>query len=782
MKRTALLINVLFCTATLLAQPKLSPSNIDEVIAAMTLEEKADLLVGGEWIATDKSAESLVMGDEAASRVPGAAGHTTAIPRLGIPSVLVADGPAGLRIYPKRKDTSKTFYTTAFPVGCLLASTWDTELVGRVGQAMGNEVLEYGLDAILGPSINLMRHPLCGRNFEYYSEDPLLTGKIAAAMIRGIQSQGVGTSLKHYAVNNQETNRPNMVAHVDDRTMRELYLRGFEIAVKEGQPWTVMTANNNVNDVHASESPYLLTDILRSEWGYQGVVMTDWLCGYNPVAQIHAGNELLMPGLAYQRNTLLEAMKDGSLSMDDVDRSLRRILGLVVRSPYFHHYKYNNNPDLKAHAQVTRNSAAEGMVLLSNNGALPLKQKRIALFGNSSYNFLSGGTGSGDANNPFTVSLLDGLKNNGFILCDSLASIYEAWLKAKTPKQKGIVLPKKELAPELVPDENLVRKQIAGSDAVVYTLGRVSGEGRDRDEQNDFLLTAEEQQVISLLSVEAHRSGKPFIVVLNIGGVVETASWKDKADAILLAWQGGQEGGNSVSDILCGRVNPSGKLPMTFPVSLSDLESNKNFPLNCGNFPISFSPLWKHTAYAKAIKVEQDQGRRNIDHTYYEEGLWVGYRDIDHFAKQVSFPFGFGLSYTLFSYAEPHIQHNKMGYTVTLNVTNTGAVAGKEIVQLYVSAPQGKLVKPVKELKAFAKTRLLKPGESQKVTLTFTDYDLASFDATAREWIADKGKYIIAIGASSKDLRQKATIRLRKALNWPVTKTSPEIVESLIRQ
>lgn len=779
MKKTTLLISALLCTITMMAQPKLSQDNIDEVIAALTLEEKADLLVGGEWIATDKSAESLVMGDEAASRVPGAAGHTTAIPRLGIPSVLVADGPAGLRIYPKRKDVSKTFYTTAFPVGCLLASTWDTEIVGEVGQAMGNEVLEYGLDAILGPSINLMRHPLCGRNFEYYSEDPLLSGKIAAAMIRGIQSQGVGTSLKHYAVNNQETNRPNMVAHVDDRSMRELYLRGFEIAVREGQPWTVMTANNNVNGAHASESPYLLTDILRGEWGYQGVVMTDWLCGYNPVAQIHAGNELLMPGLAYQRDTLLEAMKNGSLSMADVDRSLRRILKLIVRSPYFHHYKYSDAPDLKAHALVTRHSAAEGMVLLSNNGALPLKQKRIALFGNSSYSFLSGGTGSGDANNPFTVSLQDGLRNNGFILSDSLASVYEVWLKAKTPKQKGIVLPKKELAPEMIPASNLVSEQIAASDAVVYTLGRVSGEGRDRDEQNDFLLTAAEQQVIAMLSAEAHRQGKPFVVVLNVGGAVETASWKNKADAILLAWQGGQEGGNSVSDILCGRVNPSGKLPMTFPVSLADLEANKNFPLGCGNFPISFSPLWKHTAYAKAIKIEQDQGRRNIDHTYYEEGLWVGYRDIDHYDKPVSYPFGFGLSYTQFSYAKPVIQRSNTGYTVTLNIANTGNVAGKEVVELYVSAPQGKLGKPVKELKAFAKTRLLKPGESQTLTLTFTDYDLASFDTAARAWVADKGKYIVSLGASSKDLRQQTSVRLRKTLHWPVTKTSPEIVESL---
>ncbi len=783
MKKWTLTVTALVCAVSLAAQPRLSHDSIDEVLAVMTLEEKAEMLVGAEWKGSQVSAQSLVMGDNVTGRVPGAAGFTVPIPRLGIPGFVVADGTAGLRINPAREGTEKTFYCTAFPVGTLLSSSWDTALVEAAGAAMGEEVREYGVDALLGPGINIMRSPLCGRNFEYYSEDPCLTGKIAAAMIRGIQSRGVGTSLKHFAVNNQETNRPNLDAQADDRTVREIYLRGFEIAVKEGRPWTIMSANNYLNGVHTSESPYLLTDILRGEWGFDGVVMTDWLCGVDPVAQVAAGNDLLMPGLEYQKDELLKAMQDGRLSMEDVDRDVRRILELVMKSPVFQGYAYSNEPNLEAHAAVARRSAAEGMVLLENSGALPLGKevRRIALFGNTSYDFIRGGSGSAAMAGARTVSFTEAILEAGYVLDEGLRQAYEAWIRDKRPVDNGTfkVLALEKRAPEMVPEASLVEASVRAADAVIFTLGRSSGEGHDRSEKDNFLLTDSEKKAIASISVAAHRAGKPFIVILNIGGVIETASWKDAADALLLSWQGGQEGAPAVVDILSGKVNPSGKLPMTFGVHLSDYASSANFPQDAEDYPVAFSPLWKHTPYAAMIHLEENTGRPNIDFTRYEEGIWVGYRDFEHFGKPVSYPFGYGLSYTSFQYGRPRITHKDGKYTVTLKVKNTGKVAGKEVVQLYLSAPSGRHEKPEKELRAFAKTALLAPGESERVTLTFTDYDLASFDTEARAWVADRGRYAVKIGSSSRDIRRAATFKLKDRQAWPVTKESPEIVESL---
>lgn len=761
--------------------PQLSAGDIDDVLASMTLEEKAAILVGGAYNDSQDTARgprSLIMGDEAAGRVPGAGGHTARIRRLGIPSIIVSDGPAGLRINPTREGTDKTFYCTAFPVGVLLSSTWDTGLIEQVGGAMGNEVLEYGVDVLLAPAMNIMRNQLCGRNFEYYSEDPLLAGKVAAAMIRGIQSNGVGTSLKHFAVNNQETNRANLDARVSDRALREIYLRGFEIAVKEGRPWTVMSANNKLNGVFTSESRYLLTDILRDEWGFDGAVMTDWLSGYDAGRQIHAGNDLLMPGIPFQRDSIVAAVKAGKLSVQDLDTDVRRILALVAKSPTFRGHAYSDRPDKEAHARVTRQSASEGMVLLKNDGALPLQggSGTLALFGNTSYEFISGGTGSGDVNSAYTVSLREGLANNGYKLAPDLEKAYMRYLSdgdGDGDKASPLAaLPNVKLREEMDIDAALARQAVAQSDAAIFTIGRISGEGHDRNEVDDFLLTEAERRAMTLVSDCAKEAGKPFVVVLNVGGVVETASWKDGADAILLAWQGGQEGGNSVSDILCGKVNPSGKLPMTFPVSLSDVASNANFPQDCNDFHITFSPLANNIEMLRLMGVgsEPDLGRKDIDFTDYEEGIWVGYRDFEHFGKPVSYPFGYGLSYTTFDYGQPTVRKRKDGYTVSVTVTNSGAVAGKEVVELYVSAPEGGMEKPEQELKAFAKTRLLKPGESQAVELSFTDYDLASFDEGRRAWVTDKGDYEIRLAASSRDVRGTASLKVKKGRSWPVTK------------
>ena len=724
--------------------PQLGKSSLDDVIGAMTLEEKAHIVVGTGMAGF--SGDSTVIG---ATRklVPGAAGTTYPIDRLGIPAVVLADGPAGLRIDPIREGDSATYYCTHFPIGTLLSSTWNQELVESVGQAIGNEVLEYGVDVLLGPALNIHRNPLCGRNFEYYSEDPVVSGKIAAAYVRGVQSNGVGTSIKHFAVNNQETNRMATDAHVSPRALREIYLKGFEIAVKESAPWTVMSSYNYLNGTYTSESKELQTTMLRDEWGFKGMVMTDWFGGKDAVAQMEAGNDMLQPGLPKQYEAIVKGVQDGSLDEAVLDRNVKRILEMILQTPHFKGYKYSNKPDLKAHASVTRQSATEGMVLLKNdNGTLPLAAgvKNVALFGCTSYDFIAGGTGSGNVNRAYTVSLLDGLKNAGYGVDQALKDSYEAYLKAekeRLPKNK-----KEQFMPEVRPAEmtvsaQVIREQAAKADVALVTLGRISGEFLDRMVA-DFNLTKEEQYLLKAVSDAFHAVGKKVVVVLNIGGVIETASWKSAPDAILCAWQAGQEGGNSVADVLSGKVSPSGKLPMTFPVKFEDAASSANFPIDiCASIDL-------------VNKGEKKNDVRNVDYTDYEEDIYVGYRYFDSFGKEVSYPFGYGLSYTDFVYDKAAIQADNGVYTVSVEVKNTGKTAGKEVVQLYVSAPDAASAnKPEKELKAFAKTKELEPGEAVVVTLKVNAADLASYDEAASAWTVTPGNYKFLIGSSSRDIQ-----------------------------
>lgn len=727
--------------------PQLGKSSLDDVIGAMTLEEKAHLVVGTGMAGF--SGDSTVIG---ATRklVPGAAGTTYPIDRLGIPAVVLADGPAGLRIDPIREGDSATYYCTHFPIGTLLSSTWNQELVESVGQAIGNEVLEYGADVLLGPALNIHRNPLCGRNFEYYSEDPVVSGKMAAAYVRGVQSNGVGTSIKHFAVNNQETNRMATDAHVSPRALREIYLKGFEIAVKESDPWTVMSSYNYLNGTYTSESKELQTTILRDEWGFKGMVMTDWFGGKDAVAQMEAGNDMLQPGLPKQYEAIVKGVQEGSLDEALLNRNVKRILEMILRTPHFRGYKYSNKPDLKAHASVTRQSATEGMVLLKNdNGALPLAAgiKNVALFGCTSYDFIAGGTGSGNVNRAYTVSLLDGLKNGGYVVDEALKESYEAYLKAE--KETLAKNKKEEFMPDVRPAEmavsaQVISEQAAKADVALVTLGRISGEFLDRMVA-DFNLTKEEHYLLKAVSDAFHAVGKKVVVVLNIGGVIETASWKSLPDAILCAWQAGQEGGNSVADALSGKVSPSGKLPMTFPVNLEDAASSANFPIDIrANIDL-------------VNKGEKRDEVRNVDYTDYEEDIYVGYRYFDSFGKEVSYPFGYGLSYTDFAYDKAAIQADNGVYTVSVEVKNSGKTAGKEVVQLYVSAPDAaRANKPEKELKAFAKTKELEPGESVVVTLKVNGADLASYDEAASAWKVTPGNYKFLIGASSRDI--KATL------------------------
>ena len=737
--------------STLMAQTKLQADNVDEVLKAMTLEEKAMLVVGGNRRIESSSDNGMIGGH--AQRVPGAAGATQAIPRLGIPSTVLTDGPAGVRISPRRDNDTNTYFCTGFPVGTALACTWNTQLVEDVGKCIGNEVLEYGCDVLLAPGMNIHRSPLCGRNFEYYSEDPFVTGKIAAAYVRGIQSQGVGTSVKHFAANSQETNRMGVDEVISQRALREIYLKGFEIAVREAAPWTVMSSYNRINGPFTQENRELLTTILRDEWGFDGIVMTDWTGLRNTAAQIQAGNDLMEPGNDSQIKDIIDKVKSGALAEADLDICVKRILQYLVKTPAFRAHKYSNKPDLKAHADVTRRCATEGMVLLKNEGqTLPMSNtKTVSVFGVTSYDFIAGGTGSGDVNKAYTIDMMQGLTEAGLKVNTKLANIYQTYkeyqssLTAAGPARGGWFWGKAVL-PELAVSRPIINVQAQESDIAIITLGRQAGEGSDRKEEGDFTLTDVERQLITDVCNAFHLANKPVVVVLNMGNVIETASWKSMPDAILLAWQPGQEGGYSVADVLTGKAYPSGKLTMTWPNNLIDLPSSASFP---------------------NVRPAAPRGRGNNkvefqDYTKHLEGLNVGYRYFTTAQEPVSYPFGFGLSYTTFSYSKPVVKTTKDGLTASITITNTGKRAGKEVVELYVSAPAGGLEKPARELKAFAKTKELQPNQSETLTMNISLYDLASYNEATQSWETAAGKYIIAFGANVEDIRATAPYSLSK--------------------
>lgn len=747
--------------------PQLEKNTVSEVIAAMTLDEKVNLLVGGGMNVPGMPMPGVGEPSAAQKRMLGAAGTIVGVPRLGIPSLVVCDGPAGIHAF--NAGQSRLYYATAWPIGTLLASSWDTTLMKNVGAALGKEAKEYGIDILLAPGLNIHRNPLGGRNFEYYSEDPVITGHIAAAMVNGIQGSGVGVSAKHFFANNQETNRNTVNTIASERALREIYLKGWEILVKNSQPWTIMSSYNQVNGLYTAENQELLTTILRKEWGYKGFVMTDWFGGRDAVAMMRAGNNLLMPGVPPQKQAILEAVKSGQLSEKVIDQNVADILNIVLQSPTYKGYKFSDQPDLKKNAQIAREAAAESIILLKNTNALPITaQSSVALIGNNGYDLIAGGTGSGDVTKMYTVSLAEGLFRAGFVIHPDLYISYTSHLQAETAKR-----PKRSVMEELMsPAEPIVEyalsadqlaKAANSSDHAIISIGRNAGEGTDRNVEGNFNLKENEKALIKNVADVFHAKNKKVVVVLNIAGPIEIASWRNQVDAIVLAWQPGLEGGNAIADILSGKVNPSGKLATTFPFAYADEPTAKNFPGK--EFKDKPVPgMFGQKAFESEVT--------------YEEGVYVGYRYYSTFGVKPAYEFGYGLSYTDFSYSDLKLSSANFANNITasVTVTNSGKVAGKEVVQLYIGAPVAKLHKPASELKAFAKTNLLKPGESQTFTFTITARDLASYQTTVNSWIADPGTYLVNVG-TSQNIKLSATFKLAKSI--VVEKTNKVLVPKL---
>ena len=536
--------------------------------------------------------------------------------------------------------------------------------------------------------------------------------------------------------------------------MREIYLKGFEIIVKKSQPWAIMSSYNKVNGVYTSESKPLLTDILRDEWGYEGIVMTDWFGGNNPSEQIKAGNDLLEPGTKNIWDDLSKAYEDGDLSLKEIDLSVSRILGLIIKSKKMSNYDFTNEPDLDKNALITRRSASEGMVLLKNEATLPFKDiKNIALMGSTSFNFIAGGTGSGDVEEAYTVSLEDALLESGYEINKLSKETFELHRKeneeAFEKKNPLFAMLDPSLPPEIDYPIKLIKEFAKTSDLAIITIGRNSGETSDRLEKDDFLLSKKESQMIKNTCEVFHSLGKKVLIVLNVGGVIETASWDDLPDAILVAWQAGQESGNSVVDIISGVVNPSGKLPMTFPVNLSDHGSAKNFPSGVKATMTDF--LMASIIGSSEEKPKQEQ-TKNIDYTIYEEGVYVGYRHFDKKEIDVSYPFGYGLSYTEFDYSDLKIKEEENVIKLTVKITNIGSYPGKEVIQIYTSKPDSNIDRPIKELRGFEKTSNIEVGESINLNFNIPTSELSYWSVENSSWKIEKGVYDILVGSSSRDI------------------------------
>ena len=704
--------------------PVLLLAEIPPAVKSMSLEDKARALVGLERKFFPPTNN-------------GFPGRTTPLPAYGIPSHILADGTAGVRLSRTAPERS-----TAFPDNNALAASWSAPLSREAGDAVGYEALGYGVGVMLAPGMNIIRNPLCGRNFEYFSEDPLLSGKIAASYIAGIQGHHVGACPKHFTCNNQETNRSRNDVRISDRAFREIYLRNFEICIRESKPWALMSSYNQVGGSPAQEQWSLLTGLLRDEWGFDGIVMTDWsIVPHNTAAQIHAGNDLLMPGRQRQTDEILEAVRSGILPEEDLDKAVARLMLLASRcgSP-----REPGHPDLARGAAAAEKIAAEGTVLLENNGMLPLPTEgKAALFGVRSYDLIATGAGSGYVKPARITQLYEAFHRAGIRTDEELDDLYLKYvafteadyrLNERVKVHLGIGLP---FYPELPIARSLIEQAAERDDYAVITLGRSAGEGVDRSLEDNYYLSKAEKDLITDVCEAFHSKGKKVAVVLNISGILEAASWKELPDAILNIWLPGQEGGAAACGLLTGKVNPSGRLPVTFAKDYFDYPGALDFPY------------------------DGPSSGKNYDYTEYSEGIYVGYR---HFISRdipVTWSFGYGLSYTTFAYSGIKAKVAKGTLTVSLTVTNTGAVSGKDAVGIYVSAPTGGLDKPAVELKAFAKTGLLAPGASETLRLDIPTGSLASFNEKNGRWETARGEYTLRIGADVSRPAEEVKIRIR---------------------
>jgi beta-glucosidase len=610
----------------------------------------------------------------------------------------------------------KSLPATCFPTASCLASTWDVDLIKQMGNALAEECIALNVNVLLGPGANMKRSPLGGRNFEYFSEDPYLAGEMAASLINGIQSKGVGTSLKHYAANNQEFQRFSISAEVDERTLREIYLPAFEKAVKQAQPWTVMCCYNKVNGVYGSENYHLLTEILKNEWGFEGLVVSDWGAVHDRVAALKGGLDWEMPGPQDRRvKAAVEAVRSGQLDEAVLNESVRRILRIV--------FKANETPkggsfDVDAHHELARKIAAEGMVLLKNDGILPLKgHQHIAVIGRSAENAHFQGGGSSHIN-PTKVAV-------PFKELQSRAGHAELTYAGGYPTDNSF-------RQDLI-DQAAGLAQAADVALLYIALPTFKeSEGYDR---KDLDLTEQQIALIKAVATVQPRT----VVVLNNGAPVAMSAWIDSVSAVLEGWMMGQAGGAALADVLFGKVNPCGKLAETFPLKLEDTPAYINWPGGAGKVT-------------------------------YGEGLFIGYRYYDTKQAPVLFPFGYGLSYTTFEYRNAKVSANNFkdvdGLTVTVDVTNTGKLAGKETVQVYIHDQKSGLVRPEKELKSFAKVEL-QPGETKSVSIKLDFRAFAYYHPEYKQWITEDGDFDILIGASSADIRCRLTATLQSTLDLP---------------
>ncbi len=668
-------------------------TDIQSIIAQMPLEEKAALCTGAS------------------------AWTTTPIERLGVPEMIVSDGPHGVRRVPNINSMAiDSLPATCFPTASCTASTWDVELIRKMGEALAEECISLNVDVLLGPGANMKRSPLCGRNFEYFSEDPFLAGELAASFINGVQSKGVGTSLKHYAANNQEFQRFTMSSEVDERTLREIYLPAFEKAVKQAKPWTVMCSYNKVNGTYASQHHYLLTEILKEEWGFEGLVVSDWGAVRDRVAALKAGLDWEMPGPQERRvQSVVDAVRSGELDEAVLDESVRRILNIVFKAKQT---PKTGSFDVDAHHELAHQIANEGMVLLKNNGLLPLQgQQHIAVIGRSAEAAHFQGGGSSHIN-PTKVAM-------PFTEFKTQAGNAEVTYAEGYPTDNSF-------------RQDLINQAVTlakSADVAVLYIALPTFKESEGYDRVDLDLT--DQQIALIKSVSKVQPNT--VVVLNNGAPIAMSEWIDGVAAVLEGWMMGQAGGVSIADVLFGKVNPCGKLAETFPMKLADTPAHLNWPGGAGE-------------------------------VRYGEGLFIGYRYYDAKQMPVQFPFGFGLSYTTFKYSNPKVSATKFkdvdGLTVTVDVTNMGKVAGKEIVQVYIHDQKSALVRPQKELKGFAKVAL-EPGETKTVSIQLDFRAFAYYHPEYKQWITEDGDFDILIAASAADIRHTLTVTLESTLNLP---------------